>query len=186
MRLGRGSRVLVITGGPAGPGGDPPLRLRDEEAAVSLLRRFADEAGLSALRAFLAREQPGLHVHHLADGDVLREVGRLLAAGRALAWIEITSGAVAGGGRREEGDRADSAPPSSARAPVTPRTWVEILLTDMEKNPLPGVRYSITTPDGSVREGRLDDKGLARVDGIDPGTCSVTFPDFDEEAWERA
>jgi type VI secretion system secreted protein VgrG len=34
-----------------------------------------------------------------------------------------------------------------------------------------------------VRAGTLDARGLARVQGIDPGRCAVTFPDLDEDAW---
>ena len=34
--------------------------------------------------------------------------------------------------------------------------------------------------------GTLDEKGFARIDGIEPGTCQVCFPDIDEEAWESA
>ena len=49
----------------------------------------------------------------------------------------------------------------------------------------PGEPYSITLPDGStVADGTLDEKGRARVDNIDPGTCKVTFPNLDEEAWQ--
>ena len=32
----------------------------------------------------------------------------------------------------------------------------------------------------------LDEKGLARVEGIDKGMCKVSFPDLDKEAWEEA
>ncbi len=67
------------------------------------------------------------------------------------------------------------------------KSWIEIELVDEEDNPVPGERYRITLPDGkTLAEGRLDDKGFARVDGIDPGTCQITFPDLDKEAWEPA
>jgi hypothetical protein len=66
-------------------------------------------------------------------------------------------------------------------------SWIEIVLVDEEKNPVPGEAYSITLPDGeTVAEGTLDDKGFARVDGIDPGSCKITFPELDKEAWEPA
>jgi hypothetical protein len=66
------------------------------------------------------------------------------------------------------------------------KSWIEIELQDEDKNPVPGMRYKITLPDGeTVAEGTLDDKGLAQLDGIDPGNCIVTFPDLDAEAWER-
>lgn len=49
-----------------------------------------------------------------------------------------------------------------------------------------GERYRIELPDGSVREGTLDAEELARADEIDPGTCIITFPALDEEAWTQA
>ena len=67
------------------------------------------------------------------------------------------------------------------------KSWIEIMLVNEEKKPVPGQRYRITLPDGAtVAEGTLDGKGLARVDGIDPGSCKVTFPDLDQDAWKPA
>lgn len=65
-------------------------------------------------------------------------------------------------------------------------SWIEIELVDEEDNPVPGERYEITVPDGTVASGTLDENGFARVDGIDPGTCQVTFPELDKSAWEPA
>ena len=63
--------------------------------------------------------------------------------------------------------------------------WIEIELVDEEGKPVPGEEYRITLPDGStVASGTLDGKGKARVDGIDPGTCKVTFPNLDQSAWK--
>jgi hypothetical protein len=66
---------------------------------------------------------------------------------------------------------------------IVPATWIEICLIGEDGQPIPGEAYRVTFPDGSFREGRLDASGLSRVDGIGPGTCLVTFPDLDEEAW---
>ena len=63
--------------------------------------------------------------------------------------------------------------------------WIEIKLVDTENHPVPGEPYRVTLPDGeTVAEGTLDEKGFARVDGIDPGTCKVTFPNLDESVWK--
>jgi type VI secretion system secreted protein VgrG len=62
--------------------------------------------------------------------------------------------------------------------------WIEIELLDEDDNPVPGEPYRITLPDGTtLADGTLDDKGWARVDHIDPGTCQVTFPRLDKDAW---
>jgi hypothetical protein len=66
------------------------------------------------------------------------------------------------------------------------KSWIEIELIDEDDEPVPGERYQIELPDGSVARGTLDQNGFARVDGIDPGTCKVTFPELDKEAWEKA
>jgi hypothetical protein len=66
-----------------------------------------------------------------------------------------------------------------------PLVWIEIELVDEENQPVPGEKYRIDLPDGSVVEGNLDSKGKARREGIKPGTCKVTFPNLDKEAWEK-
>jgi type VI secretion system secreted protein VgrG len=65
-------------------------------------------------------------------------------------------------------------------------TWIEIELVDMDDKPIPGEPYRITMPDGSVHTGTLDDKGFARVEGLEPGSVKVTFPKLDKDAWEPA
>jgi len=67
------------------------------------------------------------------------------------------------------------------------KSWIEIELVDEDDNPIPGERYKVTLPDGkTVAEGTLDENGFARVDGIDPGNCKITFPNLDKDAWEKA
>ena len=66
------------------------------------------------------------------------------------------------------------------------KSWIEVKLEDEAGKPVPFERYRVTTPDGTVREGFLDAKGLARVDGIDPGLCKITFPNLDKDAWHSA
>jgi hypothetical protein len=65
-------------------------------------------------------------------------------------------------------------------------SWIEIKLVDEKNKPVPGEPYSVTLPDASVAEGTLDEKGFARIEGIDPGTCQITFPYRDTEAWKKA
>ena len=77
------------------------------------------------------------------------------------------------------------------RAPLTDedkkkKSWIEITLVDGKGNPVPGESFEIELSDSSIIESSLDEKGFARVDGIEPGTCKVTFPDMDGRSWVRA
>lgn len=65
-------------------------------------------------------------------------------------------------------------------------SWIEIELVGEDDEPIPGEKYRITLPDGSVAEGTLDEKGFARVEGFERGKCQISFPDLDKEAWEPA
>jgi hypothetical protein len=62
--------------------------------------------------------------------------------------------------------------------------WIEVEMVDEENEPVTGERYRVTLPDNSVAEGSLDSEGRARVEGFKPGSCRITFPDLDGEAWE--
>jgi hypothetical protein len=63
--------------------------------------------------------------------------------------------------------------------------WIEIELVGEDDKPIAGERYLIKDPEGIEHEGTLDDKGFARVDGLEKGTCKVSFPNLDGEAWEK-
>lgn len=65
-------------------------------------------------------------------------------------------------------------------------SWIELEMVNEEDEPVPGERYSIELPDGTVAEGTLDNNGFARVDNIEPGSCKISFPELDKDAWEPA
>ena len=63
--------------------------------------------------------------------------------------------------------------------------WIEIEMVDEDGKPLSGEKYRVTLPDGvTVAEGSLDEKGRARIEGVDAGSCKITFPNLDKDAWE--
>ena len=63
------------------------------------------------------------------------------------------------------------------------RTWIEIQLIGEDDKPIPNVNYVLTLPGGATRSGTLDANGSARVEDLPAGTCKVSFPDLDQEAW---
>jgi hypothetical protein len=68
-------------------------------------------------------------------------------------------------------------------APAILGAFLAIELVDADGKPAPHVRWRVTTTDGKIREGFLDEDGRARVEGIAPGLCRVTFPELDSDAW---
>lgn len=63
---------------------------------------------------------------------------------------------------------------------------VEIVLIGEDDEPIAGVRYKITLPEGRVVTGRTADDGRAFLWGLTrAGDCKIEFPDLDQEAWEK-
>jgi hypothetical protein len=77
---------------------------------------------------------------------------------------------------------AEAPPPGQEQE----RSWIAIELVGEDGKGIAGERYRITVPDGSVDEGTLDAQGRARVEGFEPGSCKVSFPELDQAAWEDA
>jgi len=76
--------------------------------------------------------------------------------------------------------------PETAEERKEKNSWISIKMTDEANKPVTGLAYRVTMPDGeTVAEGTLDDKGAARINGILPGSCKVTFPTLDKEAWKK-
>ncbi|MEJ7712144.1 MAG: hypothetical protein WKF84_20360 [Pyrinomonadaceae bacterium] len=87
--------------------------------------------------------------------------------------------------QQAEGTAPRAPPPRPSTAKQT--SWIEIELVNAEGQPIPDQRYRIEVPDGTFRDGNLDKQGKARVDGIDPGQCEVSFPDLDGSSeWAAA
>jgi type VI secretion system secreted protein VgrG len=113
------------------------------------------------------------------------------SAGSAVAPAAITAALDADRADPGEVDEAKQAAvaASAQTRPHRPQeqstSWIEIEMVGEDNKPIPGEKYKITLPDGTTAEGTLDDKGFARVDGIDQGNCQITFPNLDQDAWQR-
>jgi hypothetical protein len=94
-----------------------------------------------------------------------------------------------GGGdvfRTLEEPEATPPPPSEPSKPIKQLTWIVIELINDKGQPVPKERYRIKLPDDTVEDGYLDSNGQARLDGINPGVCEVSFPDIDANEWHAA
>ncbi len=77
-------------------------------------------------------------------------------------------------------------PPETKEEKEQKKSWIDIKLVDQEGHPIPGREYKVILPDGqTAAEGTLDEKGYARVDGIEPGKCKIVFPGLDRSACKR-
>lgn len=154
-------------------------------AAVACLRAWfpAGWIGNGALLAEICLALEGVFPGGCApDGDWLHgTVRRALLDGRLIAFRMPFPAPVEGFAKEEE------EPPAPPREVREEKTWIEIVLVDDGDPPQPMAfkRYRIELPDGSVREGMLDQHGAAQLEGIDPGECLVSFPDFDSRDWRR-
>ena len=95
------------------------------------------------------------------------------------------------------GSKSGSAPTSVPVKPMATHkpgddpsktSWIALQLV-YESNGLPvaGMSYEVTLPDGqTVAGGSTDDQGYAKVECIDPGSCQISFPELDKEAWADA
>ena len=159
-----------------------------------LPRSVEDEFQRRLLRETLARLE--WQVYQLTDEEVLRHIalhvvsGALRVVVRDYPYHHLArasgggSGAMSGGGLTA---REQKRPPVKVESPPLPPmvktqlTWVEIELVDMAGKPVPHARYRIELPDGQFQEGTL-----ARADEIEPGTCWISFPDYDKDSLSRA
>lgn len=149
---------------------------RDLPATLSFVRALAAEPfALAAMRALAARESP--EAARWDDADVIRAIATGLVTGKLLSFrippsalpvFDLLEDEPAQG--QMEGKR------------VTEKTWIEIELLDTTGEPVPNEPYWIELPDGEVREGRLNELGRAYFDHLDPGNCTVRFPNLDDEA----
>lgn len=72
--------------------------------------------------------------------------------------------------------------PSVVVADPAKLAWIVIELVDSTGRPRAGESFALVPPGGSPIEGTLDAKGKVRIEGIDPGTCTVSFPELGFQA----
>lgn len=175
------------------------INLRESWQAESFLRRHLTVIGeMHRLRALLSAQVPLVHL--LDDDEVLRQVSGKLSSGEFCAYVypnqrpilvrmpapvvlEEVVAPVPAAARKRLPAKAPSKL-ANRLAPVV-LTFVEIELLDMQGRPVAGEPYIIALPNGRQHCDVLDERGRARVDGLDPGNCQVIFPELDRRVVER-
>lgn len=165
----------------------------EADALVQLRLHLADKQDMATLRRLLDEEIDLRGVDRMADQDVVEEVARLMSQGRVAgagytADFRAVRGMRKGQTREAAGGDGDEAPAQAAAPPPEEKatTWVELVLVDERGEPVGGEEYWVRTASGKAITGKLDGKGRARVKGVDPGTCEITFPNLNATDWAKA
>jgi hypothetical protein len=170
-------------------GGTPPpaeaARLDPEAASLRLdTWSFRRSLSRSTLTEIVQHLEPHLRSTASAEIAWLRDrIDDALRSRRLTAYVLYRAIASSGAAALIEATPVIESPPP----PKETTTWIAIQLRNKKGEAVAFKRYRIELPDGSRREGMLDAKGLAGVDGIaEPGMCQVSFPEFDATEWRSA
>jgi hypothetical protein len=144
---------------------DPHTIVREADLLDELARRVVDE---------------GLLVVSCADTYLTSIQGTLTESSAASSAAATTSQATTTPLQDEEAAQAASSAADEAAAEET--HFIELELKDEEGNPVADEAWFVELPDGSTRSGRTDAQGYARIDGVDPGTAKISFPDRDRDS----
>lgn len=81
-------------------------------------------------------------------------------------------------------------PPPLAHAdkeePEVTTTWIGLSLVDQHQQPVPSRRYEVVTANQEEHFGVLDSLGSKTLRHISHGVCRVTFPEFEDSAFQAA
>jgi hypothetical protein len=178
--LYRGCQAIALLQGPAHHTLDAFLEFRDTSAALDFLRPCLDDPlSLGILREVLAEELACADIAGLDNHEVLAELAWRLVGGHVrVAPFTTSRPAVQAGvaGRVIAPEVGEEGEPVAPVAVEQRTAWIAVELVDEEGNPVAGETYQLQLPDGSMRVGQLDANGQARVEGIEPGMCRVSFP----------
>jgi hypothetical protein len=161
---------------------EPGLERMTRHAGYYLAHAWAsDPEHLGSVVHFLAAAGIDLPADTAGDADVVDAVVESLENERIWIWERPVASVTSPSPFPLPGPD----PGRHRPGPDTKLTWIEIVLVDEQGRPIPRERYRVVLPDGRSRTGQLDDQGFARLEGIEPGTCDVAFPDIDGREWNR-
>lgn len=156
---------------------------------VDTLTRWLERpGGESQLRAAV---EPELGTGcDLSDASILGSTLDLLEQGRVVmtesldASLAVDPHYPVGDGSEDLGNLIDLMGEDRTEEEPERPTWIEIAVIDANGEPITGRPYRLRLPDGSVRKGTLDARGMIRFDDVDPGDCTLELLDESSESPE--
>ena len=116
----------------------------------------------------------------------LRELLRAAVRERAIGLVRVARPLRASAGSAAPEPAPPPAPSPAKPQPKSEKTWITIkVMYEDGDEPYSGA-FQVKLPDGRVEKGKLGSSGVKEISGIDPGSCEVSFPDLDANAWQPA
>ncbi|MCM2329792.1 MAG: type VI secretion system tip protein VgrG [Pseudomonas sagittaria] len=140
--------------------------------------------------------EAGNEIHYYAGDKVVIDAGLELTAQGGGSWLKLDPSGVSlsaatirinSGGAPGSGSGIQILGPLIPGAADTDRagklldsakantTWLELNLHHDNLEPVPHAPYRVEFSDGSVREGKLDEKGFARLEDVPPGPSKIYY-----------
>ncbi len=159
---------------------------RKDEVGGKLLVEAAETASWTAKTTEIQADK----LSFVVDGKVVLAVSKSGNVELGVSKLTVDGKSIALSGAKVKkiaaGSAASATPQVQALQPIPGDTaTVDVELTDQDGNPIANEWFRVEFPDGTVREGRLDAAGRARVPGPKDGNAKVTFPRMHEKAWSR-
>jgi hypothetical protein len=159
-------------------------RRYDRASAQAILDRLSTQSEhMAEMRVCLATLMPAGQVAEMDDLSVIDALATRIARHEVtFVWFrpaEANAPEIIGEGGPPV-EAAAAAKEKEERKEEQHFIEIELVAEDEPHDPVAFAKYVVELPDGSIREGYLDEKGKARIDGIPKGDCKVTFPEYGE------
>jgi hypothetical protein len=169
-------RHFVARAASLGP--DDAARALSPRAAMRLLGAALLEPATRPLLLDVARDLPGAspEARSPASREALAYAQRRLEHAFELGVLVLVAQPTAPAAGAGTGIESPTTPAFPGLEPAQETTWIGFYLVDQHERLVPGRPYRIKLPDKSIQAGTLGPEGSVRVDGIDPGACSISCP----------
>jgi hypothetical protein len=142
-----------------------------------------DERAREHLESLHARAFGPAFVHDPEERRVRihAELRDAFASGRLVVHAELIE---AGAPGHQPVQPPAKPPKSEPPPPPRPLAWIEVHLVDERGAVVPDEVALVVDPAGATHHVTTDEHGLARLGGIDPGLCDISFPRVDGREWK--